>query len=123
MSLMTENFGSVRCDFDECGTSMTFRIVLAVVDQLCADADTDFTLLESLDLPLEDSIEELAPRSIEAASVTLSDDVLTIEFDLRFGDGLMDTLPFGDSGEVVESFFAVHVSDDPPRVRLTATLG
>lgn len=101
---------------------MTLRVLLAVVDQLCADTDADLSLLESLAIPLEDSVDALTPREIDAASVTLHDDVLVVDFHLRRGDGLLDTAPFGETSEVVESFFDVHVSDDPPLVRLAVNL-
>lgn len=120
---MVENLEAVRCDFDACGTSMVFRVVMAVVDQLCADADTDLQILEALDVPLEDALDALAPRGIEFAAVALNDDVLVIDVGLSVGDHLMDTSLFGESSEMVESFFDVRGSDAPPRVRLTAMLG
>lgn len=121
--VMVENLEAVRCDFDACDTSMMLRVVMAVVDQLCADADTDLQMLESLDVPLEDAIDALSSRQIESATVALRDGSLVIEFGLRTGDHLMDTSLFGESSELVESFFDVRGSDDPPRVRLTAMFG
>lgn len=123
MSAMTDHAEVVRCDFDGCDSSMTFRVVLAVVDQLGADADIDLTILESLDLPLEDCIAALAPRGIETASVWMGDDVLTIEIQLQAVDDILDTAPLGDMTDVVEAFFDVTFANRPPHARLTVSVG
>lgn len=113
----------VRCEFDRCSSSIVYRVVLAVVDQLGAEADADLARLEALDVPLEDSVVALSVREIESAAVTLRADRLVIDLHLRFGDGLMDTAPLGEVTEIVESFFDVETTDVPPRVRLSARLG
>lgn len=115
--------GGVRCDFDGCATSMIFRVVLAVVDQLGAAADVDLGTLESFDVPLDECISALATHQVEAAFVTLTGDRLVIDFRLRVADGALDSGFLGDGGEVVESFFEVESSQDPPNVRLTAPVG
>lgn len=120
---MTERLEAVRCDFDGCDSSMMFRVVLAVVDQLGADADIDLAVLESLDVPLEDCISALTPRGVEAASVRMGDESLTIEMWLVAVDDILDTAPLGDVTELVESFFDVTFADRPPHVRLTVSVG
>jgi hypothetical protein len=113
----------VRCDFEGCATSMIFRVVLAVVDQLGAAADVDLVTLESLDVPLDECISALATHHVEAASVSLTGDRLVIDFWLSSMDEPLDPGFLGDGGELVESFFEVESSQDPPTVRLTAPVG
>ncbi|MGA9277028.1 hypothetical protein [Ilumatobacter sp.] len=114
----------VRCDFDGCDSSMIFRVLLAVVDQLCADGDVDLAALESLDIPLEDCIDALHHRGVQAAVVTSRGNLLVIELRLETGAGLADDgASLGDVSEIVESFFDVTISKDPASVRLAARLG
>jgi len=122
MNVIVENLETVRCDFDRCDSSMIFRVLLAVVDQLCADIDTDLAMLESLDVPLAEAIDALHPRGVEEASVSASVERIVIDLRLRDGVGFLDTAPFGDAGEIVESFFDIDVFEVPPSVRLTAML-
>ncbi|WP_040495053.1 hypothetical protein [Ilumatobacter nonamiensis] len=120
---MAEPLEAVRCDFDGCESSMMFRVVLAVVDQLGAEADLDLAILESLDVPLEDCIAALSPRQIEEVTVRMDGEVLDVELRLQDAEGILDAAPLGEVTELVESFFDVTFAEQAPHVHLSASVG
>lgn len=113
---------TASCSFEDCSSSMIARVVTALVDQLCADADIDIALLDALDYPLGETLSALHRFGVAGATVTVSLDELYVEIELS--NAVSDAVEFlGTVDAVVGSFFDVMTADEAARVTLVGNLG
>ena len=112
----------VRCSFDGCDASIVDRVVLALVDQMCAEVDIDIALLDALEFPLGECLVALHEFDVRSVTVRLDGQILHTEIELAhpLPDG---GLQLGESTDVVESFFEVRPSSDTASVSLVGRLG
>ncbi len=110
------------CRFDRCSESIISRVVLALVDQLCADADIDITLLDALDYPLGETLAALHEFDVLGVTVGVSGGELHVDIELsRAVSNPFDLL--GDATASVASFFDIRSSADSSIVALVGDLG
>lgn len=113
----------VRFTFGTEDPSLVVRAVVAAIDQLCAQAEVDIALLESLELPIGETVVALVHRPIVAAGVGVADGRLAIDLEVAstasepWPDGFL-----GESGDLVASFFDITTSSAPPVLRLSGAL-
>lgn len=115
---------TVHCRFNGCAPSIVTRIVMAAVDQLAAEVDVDIVLLDALDYPLGEIFDSLDSHGIERVDASIVDGRLSlvIWLETRTDDVLASLDEFGDFSDIVDSFFDVAATTDPPRVELTGML-
>ena len=112
---------SVSCDFRNCDTSIVGRVLVATVDQLCADGDVAIDVLESIEFPLLEMVDALHEHVVSSVVVTFDGDRLGIR--CRVDRPVVDAVDLlGASDDVIGSFFDVAVPDDPYTVVLTGSL-
>jgi len=110
----------VRCRFDNCSSLTIARIVVAVVDQVAAEADADMALLEALDDPISVGFEALERTDIDTVEVSVVDDSLLIDIDITRDIADIESV-FGNATDDVDTFFDI-VLVRPDVVRLTGPL-
>lgn len=113
---------NARCSFDGCSESIISRVVLALVDQLCADADVDIALLDALEFPLGETLSALHGYGVVAVDVRIAANDLQVEIQLATAVPEPDAM-LGDAAEAVRSFFDVRAAHDASHVSIVGTLG
>lgn len=112
---------TVSCGFRNCEPSIASRVVVAIVDQLCAESDVGLDVLESLEFPLHEVVGALTNHALSSVTVSVEADTLTVR--LGVARSITDEPHLlGDCDDVVRSFFAVEVSEDSSTVALTGSL-
>lgn len=96
--------GAALCSFESCEASVIEQVVLATVDQLCAQHDVDIALLDALEYPLGEGIAALAPFGIARVGVDIdgSDLRIVVALDSEVTN-LISAL--GDEADIVLCFF------------------
>ena len=120
--MVSSDRSKATCKFNRCSESIVGRVVMALVDQLCADADIDIALLDALEYPLGESVAALHRFEIRSATVHVESDELTVDIELAEPVPAVEVL-LGDAGVVVESFFEVRRTADALGVALIGSWG
>ncbi len=116
---MTTDTCWISFEFGECDEGLIARAVMAGIDQLCAEADTDIDVLDAVEFPIQETFAILCEYGVDAVEIGIDGtSQLSVEVRLR-------SIPrrhLGDFNDVVEAFFDVVVETSPPRVALVGSV-
>lgn len=122
---MINGFRCTTCEFVALDPETTLTIVTAMVDQMCAHADVDALLLDTIELPLVEAIDALIARSIRVEATTVSVDAertLEVEFVAEPLGQLAPTDLLGSAYGLIESYFDLGIRVEPGRLVLRSLL-
>ena len=118
---MTPTVEHASCSFESCEPSIVERVVVAAVDQLCAQSDIDIALLEALEHPLGESLAALSAFEITRVDIEVDAMVLRVTVHVE-SDVPEPGVALGDAAVDVESFFEVRSIDDGRGLTLSGSL-